>query len=279
MGEGAGGQSSEYIHGADPEEQERLSLLNELINGPMMRELGLAGGQRVLDLGCGLAQFSREMARVVGASGRVVGVEREVLQLEEAARQAQAAGEADLVELRQGDVLALPLSHEEWGSFDLVHARFLLEHLADPLAAVRLMVRAARPGGRIVLADDDHDLLRLHPEPPGLGPLWQAYIRSYDRLGNDPYVGRRLVQLLVAAGARPVRNTLIFFGGCAGTPAFAAVSDNLIAILRGVRAQLLALSLIDPASFDAAIVALEAWSARPDGAFWYTINWAEGMRP
>jgi ubiquinone/menaquinone biosynthesis C-methylase UbiE len=279
MGADAGWESSEYIHGTDPEEQERLSLLNELINGPMLRELGLAGGQRVLDVGCGLAQFTREMARTIGAAGHVVGVEREALQLEEAARQASAAGEAGLVELRQGDVLAPPLSDQEWGSFDLVHARFLLEHLDDPLAAVRLMVRAARPGGRIVLADDDHDLLRLYPEPPGLGPLWKAYIRSYDRLGNDPYIGRRLVQLLVAAGARPVRNTLIFFGGCAGTPPFAAVSQNLIAILRGVRAQLLALDLIDASSFDAAIVALEDWSTRPDSAFWYTINWAEGVRP
>jgi len=75
-----------------------------------------------------------------------------------------------------------------------------------------------------------------------------------------------------------VRNTLIFFSGGARTTAFAAVSDNLIAILRGVRAQLLALGLIDSASFDAAIVALQAWSTRPDSAFWYAINWAEGVR-
>ena len=56
--------------------------------------------------------------------------------------------------------------------------------------------------------------------------LWQAYIRSYDRLGNDPYVGRRLVSLLHEAGAVPTRNNWVFFGGCAGNPVFADIPTN-----------------------------------------------------
>ena len=48
-----------------------------------------------------------------------------------------------------------------------------------------------RPGGRIILEDDGHDTLRLWPEPPGFVRLWQAYLRTYDRVGNDPVVGHR----------------------------------------------------------------------------------------
>ena len=51
--------------------------------------------------------------------------------------------------------------------------------MRDPLAVVRQMVRAVKPGGRVVLADDDHDLLRLWPEPPGAPymrpPAYMAY--------------------------------------------------------------------------------------------------------
>jgi len=90
-----------------------------------------------------------------------------------------------------------------------------------------------RPGGRIILADDDHDVLRLWPEPPGLNDLWRAYIRSYERIGNDPFIGRRLVSLLVQAGARPQRNDWIFFGGCAGDDHFNDLVDNLHGILLG----------------------------------------------
>src|SRR2546425_5254744 len=76
------------------------------------------------------------------------------------------------------------------------------------------MARAVRPGGRIVLEDDDHDILRLWPEPAGLTPLWRAYIRSFDRLGNDPGGRRPRGFPLHAAGAPPGGENLVFFWGC-----------------------------------------------------------------
>jgi cyclopropane fatty-acyl-phospholipid synthase-like methyltransferase len=51
--------SSEYIHGTHPDEQARLSLLNDLLNRGSLRELQLQGGERVLDVGCGLGQLAR----------------------------------------------------------------------------------------------------------------------------------------------------------------------------------------------------------------------------
>jgi SAM-dependent methyltransferase len=268
-----------YIHGSAPDEQRRLSRLNDVLNEASLRELGLRGGERILDVGSGIAQFTRAMARAAGPTGRVIGIERDGAQLEEARKQAACAGEADLVDLRPGDALDLPLQPAEWGTFDLVHTRFLLEHVAGPLAVVRTMVRATRPGGRIVLADDDHDILRLWPEPPGLMLLWQAYIRSYDRLGNDPYVGRRLVSLLHDAGALPTRNNWVFFGGCAGTRAFAVTVENLARILLGARDVILATAHLPEKTFDQAIEALNDWSTRADAAIWFAMCWAEGFKP
>jgi ubiquinone/menaquinone biosynthesis C-methylase UbiE len=270
---------SVYIHGTTPTEQDRLSLLNDLINAPLLRELHLEGGERILDVGSGLGQFTRALARAAGPAGRVVGVEANPRQLAEAVAKARGAGEAGLADFRAGDALSLPLRDEEWGSFDLAHARFLLEHVRDPLAVVRQMVRAVRPGGRVVLADDDHDVLRLWPEPPGLGPLWQAYVRTYDRLGNDPFIGRRLVSLLHQAGATPRRNTWVFFGSCSGSPTFPVVVNNLIDILLGAREAILGQSLREPAEIDGALEALRLWGQRPDASFWYSVCWAEGVRP
>ncbi len=271
-------RASSYVHGTAPEEQRRLSLLNDLLNEASLRELNLRGGERILDVGSGLGQFTRAMARAAGRGAYVLGIEQSLEQLAEARESARADGEEDLVEFRRGDALALALRDDEWGNFDVAYARFLLEHVSDPLAVVSAMVRAVRRGGRIVLADDDHDVLRLWPEPPGFMPLWQAYIRTYDRLGNDPFVGRRLVSLLHAAGALPVRNTWIFFGSCSGSPAFPGVVENMTRILIGARKAILSTARLDRKWFDQGIAALKKWSSLPDAALWFAMCWAEGSR-
>ncbi len=268
--------ASRYIHGTEPHEQQRLSTLNDLINDSSLQVLRLRGGERILDLGCGLAQFTRAMARVAGT--RVVGIERSREQIAEGMRQASEAGEERLLDLRQGDVLALELGEDEWGGFDLAHARFVLEHVADPLAVVRAMVRAVKPGGRIVLEDDDHDVLRLWPEPPGFRELWGAYARSYDRLGNDPYVGRRLATLIHQAGGQPRRNHWLFFGACSGDPHLGPLVENMATLLEEARQPIVVGGMVEAKAFDAALATLRAWGDRPDVGIWFARCWAEGVR-
>jgi SAM-dependent methyltransferase len=268
---------SYYLHGAAPSEQDRLARLNELLNDRCLAELRLTAGDRVLDVGCGLGQLTRSMAK---EAGEVVGFERSAEQLREALRLAEGAGQKDLVDFRQGDAAAFPLRDDEWGTFDVVHARFVVEHVRDPLSVVRQMVKVVKPGGRIVLADDGHDTLRLWPEPAGFDRLWSAYMRTYERVGNDSVIGHRLVALLAESGAEPIRNNWVFFGACAGQKElFAAYVDNLVRILEGVKSEILALYEFDEASFNDRIAAIRSWAGRHDAAIWYAISWAEGRRP
>ena len=270
---------SNYIHGSDPQEQRRLSLLNDLMNASSLRELRLKKDDRVLDVGSGLGQFSRAMARVAGPGGSVVGVERDLDQLAHANQLAEMESESGLVEFRQGDGFALPLFDEEWQCFDVVHARFLLEHINEPFRIVSQMKAAARPGGRVVLVDDDHDGIRLWPEPWGFALLWQAYVGSYQRLGNDPFVGRKLVSLLHEAGLTQIRNSMVFFGGCAGNEEFELVLANLLGIFEGARDEMLVDDCLDQVSFDRAMAALVDWGKDPSASLWYSMCWAEGFVP
>ena len=260
---------SAYLHGTSPAEQGRLSLLNRLMNEAAMRELAIAKGDLIIDFGCGLGQLSLDMARAAGT--RLVGIERSEEQLARAERHA-------LLDLRLGDVSDPPLRDHEWGSFDLAHARFVLEHVREPLAVVRHMVRAVRPGGRIVLQDDDHDVFRCWPEPAGFMPLWKAFQRTYDRLGCDPYIGRRLVSLLHDAGAAPVRSTWIYFGSCAAEPKWPGFVENIHSQLAGAREAMVSGGLLGAAEIDAALSAFRAWGERRVSAIWYAVCWAEGVR-
>lgn len=267
-------QASSYIHGTHPREQRRLSAMNETINESFLRQLELCEGECILDVGSGLGQFSRAMAS--HASGcRVLGIERSAEQIATARSE---AGLDENVEFREGDAMNLPLADDEWGTFDLAHTRFLLEHVHDPLAVVKGMVKAVRPGGRIVLADDDHAVFRVWPEPPGWSSLWEAYVHSYEKLGNDPFVGRRLVSLLHQAGAKPKRNTWVFFGGCSGQEHFQRHFQNIYDILALAKNTIVEEMFFDEAYFDVTMAHFANWAKRPDAAIWYGISWAEGVR-
>ncbi len=265
-----------YLHGTAPKEQNRLSLLNDLLNESAIRMMNLKGGERILDIGSGLGQLTRAMAR---AAGRVVvGVERSSEQIADARRRAAQDRQEDLIDLRQGSATALPLRKQEWGSFDIVHTRFLLEHVQDPLTVVRMMVEAARPGGRIILQDDDHDVMRIFPEPVGFYELWSAYQKTYEDVGNDPRIGRRLVQLLQQSAATPVRNQWLFFASCAGHSHFQLYVQNLLGVIDTGKHSILSNNLLDHSKYTAAIQAIEEWSTREDAALWYAVCWAEGTK-
>lgn len=265
--------TSHYVHGTDAVEQQRLSTLNTLLNARCLATAQLTAGDKVIDFGAGLGQFSRAMARVTDR--QVVGIERSEEQIREAWKQAAHYGEKHLLDMRQGDILEPPVAEAELGTFDVAHARFLLEHLRDPLGAVRNMVRAVRPGGRIILADDDFDTLRLWPEPPGFSTIWNAHNRIYDRHGNHPYVGRRLIQLLHRAGATPRFNTLVFFGSCAGQQEFGDFARNLIHVLVEATPGMAETGLATT-EIERALSELRTWSTLPDAALWYGLYWAEG---
>ncbi len=206
-----------------------------------------------------------------------MGVERDEQQFKQAGDLASERGERELVEFRLGDALELPLSDAEWGTFDLAYCRFLLEHLSDPIIAVSQMAKAVRPGGRIFLVDDDHDYFHPWPEPENFQPLWQAYVRSYEHLGNDPYIGRQLVVLLQQAGLTSVQNSSIFFGGCAGNDSFQSVAGNLVSALAGAKETIFSSGLLDQATYERGMKGLKVWTERPDSALWYSICCAEGV--
>jgi SAM-dependent methyltransferase len=266
----------DYIHGTAPDEQGRLSRLNALLNESSLARLRVRPGERVLVVGCGIGQMARAMAGLCGPNGRVVGVERSAEQI--AAGKRLEMEHAAAVDIREGDAVALPLRADEWGTFDVAHARFLLEHVTDPGAVVGAMVRALRPGGRVVLEDDDHDLLRLYPAVPQFERLWRAYMQSYATAGRDPLIGRRLPALLVAGGATPEACDWPFFGGCHGSETFPLIVTNCRSILTGARASVSAEG-VTPAQFDAGLAAYDAWASQPGAAFWYCTFWVRGVKP
>jgi SAM-dependent methyltransferase len=265
---------SHYIHGSDPSEQNRLTRLNDLINDRCFPKLKLQPGMRVLDVGSGLGQLTSRMAQAVGPAGMCLGIERDVNQLMKARQNYSAPN----LEFRQGDALQIPFRDAEEGKFDMVHTRFLLEHLSNPAIAVSQMAKALKPGGRIFLLDDDHETMVLFPEPVGFKELWTAYMDSYVEVGNDPFIGRKMPKLLQDHGFQAIKNDVVFFGDCYGTETFLWFVKNLIEVIATSKSVMIQADLIQEGAYDVALQNIDEWAKNPHAAMWYTIAMAEGVK-
>ena len=149
---------------------------------------------RVLDVGCGPGTITVDLARLV-PEGSVLGIDRAADVLPEAAGNVAFAA---------GDVYALDRPDD---SFDVVHAHQVLQHLSDPVAALREMARVCRPDGLVAVRDSDYAAFTWWPEVPALD-RWLALYRAVAR-GNDaePDAGRRLKSWALEAGLEVVASS------------------------------------------------------------------------
>ena len=155
----------------------------------------LAPGARVLDVGCGPGTITVDLAARV-PEGEVTGIDAAADVLYLAREEADRRGQAN-VRFETGDVYQLAF---EDGTFDVVHAHQVLQHLSDPVAALAEMRRVCRPGGLVAARDGDYGGFFWFPSDPGLDE-WQALYRNVARaLGGEPDAGRHLLSWARAAG-------------------------------------------------------------------------------
>jgi ubiquinone/menaquinone biosynthesis C-methylase UbiE len=162
---------------------------------PLLRSAGLASGMRCLDVGCGAGDASLALARIVGTSGSVTGIDQDEIKVQFAREDAERERLSNL-RFRASNVEQL----EDDAEYDLVYARFLLTHLRDPAAVLRRLVRAARPGGVIVVEDIDHAGVFSHPHSPALETFVGLYNRVVRSRGADPEIGPKLPGLFREVG-------------------------------------------------------------------------------
>ncbi len=159
----------------------------------MLEQMRLHRGQRVLEVGCGTGDDVREIARRVGPTGHVLGIDSSPLVVAEATRRSQ---ERNLpVEFDVGDVLAIDLPD---ASVDRCRAERLLMHVeGEPEAMVHEMTRVLRPQGRLVGFELDWDTLAIDGADQQLS---RRIVRSYSDGVPNGCVGRTLPRLLRDAG-------------------------------------------------------------------------------
>lgn len=111
-----------------------------------LRRFPPRSGQRVLDIGCGFGDTTQRIAELIGPGGEAVGVDVSPRFIETAIAEARGAG-ADNARFQALDVEVADLG----GPYDLAFSRFGTMFFAGPVAALRNVRHALRPGGRLVM--------------------------------------------------------------------------------------------------------------------------------
>jgi ubiquinone/menaquinone biosynthesis C-methylase UbiE len=91
----------------------------------------------------------------------------------------------------------------EGNQFDFAYARFLFQHLPDPIGAAKEIWRVLKPGGKLVIKDIDDELFGLFQPPlPGLSTVIEKFGQAQAARGGNRHIGRSLWRILEAAGFR-----------------------------------------------------------------------------
>lgn len=209
---------------------------------------------RCLDVGCGGGDVSFAMARLIGSLGAVVGSDIDETKLQLARDEAAQEGLRN-VEFRNSNVDHLA----DESAYDLVYSRFLLSHLRDPAAALKRLVRAAKPRGAIVVEDIDHSGVFGYPPSPAIHRYVQLYNEVVRRRGADPEIGPRLPGLFREVGLPDPRVTL-------AQPVITTGDGKRIPqiTLDNIRPAVVAAGLATDAEIDALIAELDAFAEDPE---------------
>jgi len=264
-----------YVHGYSVREAVRLSDQASTLSELLHYDTCYPDGSRVLECGCGTGAQTVHLA-ADSPRARIVSMDLSSDSLAQAQAKVHGAGHRN-VTFQLADVFHLPFAER---SFDHVFVCFLLEHLAEPLRALRALKSVLRPGGSITVIEGDHGSWYCHPQTAEAARTVQCLIAIQARLGGNALIGRQLFPLLAEAGFDGVRVSprMVYVDDSKPELVEGFSKNTFIAMVQGVRVQALTLGLMDAASWDKGIADMLR-AAEQGGTFCYTFFKGAGVRP
>ncbi|KAG8529534.1 uncharacterized protein KY384_006171 [Bacidia gigantensis] len=150
---------------------------------------------QILDVGCGPGSLTVDLAALV-PKGKATGIEIS----DDIIKQANALAQErklDNVVFEKGDIKSLKYSDN---TFDVVHGHQVLQHLADPVSALREMRRVTKPGGMVALREGEISGQIFFPAIAGIAETSDLTFKVMQSQGANPGGGRQLLSYALKAG-------------------------------------------------------------------------------
>ncbi len=235
----------------------------------------LTAGMRLLDIGCGPGTITSGLARVV-APGEVVGID---VSAEVIATANQHRAETGLTNMHFEVASVYGLPYED-ASFDAVHAHQVLQHLAQPVDAMREALRVLKPGGIAGVRDADYATMQAWPRLPLIDRWLDLYHAVATRNGADADAGRRLPAWLREAGFVDIqlRGTAMVFQEPAAIQNWGYSWSERI-VKSSIATQAVEYGFATRSDLEAISATWRTWAEHPDAVFMYMNLEVLGRKP
>lgn len=255
-----------YVHGYDTRANLRLNDQAAALVELLHSDTAYPEGSSVLEAGCGVGAQTVTLASH-SPKALITSIDVSAVSLAEAKKAVQAAGIRN-VTLRPADIFHLPFPPE---SFDHVFVCFVLEHLAQPVEALRALKSVLKPGGTMTVIEGDHGSTYFYPDSDYACRAVQCQVELQTRARGNALIGRALYPLLVEAGFGEIRVSprMVYVDSSKPELVEKFTRKTFTAMIEGIRRPALELGLMSEADFDRGIADLYR-TAEIDGVFCYT---------
>ena len=264
----------DYVHGYSEKEAERLKDQAETLEDLLHNDTFYDEGNVVLEAGCGIGAQTVSLGRS-SPGARIISIDISRESIEKASQKTEKAGISN-VTFRQADIYNLPFENE---SIDHVFVCFVLEHLQNPLGALRELLRVLKKGGSITVIEGDHGSFYCYPESHESHLAVKCLIDIQAGMGGNSLIGRQLYPLLKEAGFENphVSPRMVYVDSSRPGLVEGFSKKTFIAMVEGVRNQALSMGMTDEATWNKGIIDLYR-ATEDDGTFCYTFFKGIGYR-
>lgn len=193
---------SDYIHGYNETEFERLQHQAEFLAPFIYEKLDFNQSQYILEPGCGVGAQTKILAEK-NPKAQIIAFDREATAIEKA--NAWLANENDLknqIQFFHADAEKLKLEFENY--FDTCYICWVLEHVSNPVEFLESIKPLMKTSGKLMLTEVQNDSLQLSPNCPKTMIFWEALCTHQLKTGGDPNVGLKCTDFLKQAGYRAI---------------------------------------------------------------------------
>ncbi len=156
---------------------------------PILKE-----GMSVLDVGCGTGSISKDIAKIVGKSGKVVGIDNTAVFIESGR---QTYDNVENLNLIHSDLFNYDTSEK----FDLITSARTLQWLSNPKDALIKMTSLLKPNGSISILDYNHNNLEWNPNPPiSMRDFYKTFLQWRKDAGMNNGIADDLPDLMKEIG-------------------------------------------------------------------------------
>lgn len=261
----------DYVHGYSEEEANRLKDQASTLANLMHNDTKYPAGSKVLEAGCGVGAQTIMLAKN-NPNAQITSIDISEDSINHAKSLVEQNGFSN-VEFETADLFDLPFEDE---SFDHIFVCFVLEHLQDPVSALKSLKRVLKKDGSITVIEGDHGSCYFYPESKEAVKAWECLIECQKRFDCNPMIGREIYPLLMNSGFKNihVRPKIVYVDSSKPDLVEGFNKKTIIAMVEGIKDQALDLGLVDAESWEKGIKDLYK-TTEPDGVFFY--NFFKGI--